>query len=141
MSKKPRSEPSRRGKVTPKTAPGSGSHELTGPRGGSVGSSSPTTSFSPPAETPLTIPLAVRPAPRDPSVLAEEDIALYLKELPSWGEHEGQHVLIHGGQVHGFFPTREEARREGFQKFGYVAFLVKEVELHERRRILTQVVS
>jgi len=89
----------------------------------------------------LTIPLAVRPAPRDPSVLAEEDIALYLKELPSWGEHEGQHVLIHGGQVHGFFPTREEARREGFQKFGYVAFLVKEVELHERRRILTQVVS
>ena len=71
---------------------------------------------------------------------AEEDIALYRDQLPNWRGHQGEHVLIHGGKVHGFFSTRSAARREGFQKFGYVAFLVKQVDLDEKRRPLVQVI-
>src|SRR4051794_40110659 len=76
-------------------------------------------------EPSITVPLAVRPQAPESAALAPGDIALYRELLPSWREHEGEHVLIHGGAVHGFYPTRRHARREGFRRFGAVAFLVK----------------
>src|SRR4051794_15822995 len=60
---------------------------------------------------------------------SEQDIALYLAKLPEWRDHEGEHVLIYEGRVHGFFDTRTTALLEGFRLFGRVAFLVKQVDL------------
>jgi hypothetical protein len=82
----------------------------------------------------------VRPSLPESSTIPRADIELYLEKLPTWGEHQGEHVLIHGGKVHGFFPTRTEARQEGFKRFGYVPFLVKKVDLHEKPEPLSGVV-
>ena len=41
--------------------------------------------------------------------LAQEDIDLYLAMLPQWREHQGEHVLIYGGEVHGFFADHLDA--------------------------------
>ena len=49
-------------------------------------------------------------------------------------------MLIYGGEVHGFFPTRDEARREGFRRFGHVAFLVNRVDLDAKPRPLVGVI-
>jgi len=75
-----------------------------------------------------------------PAPLPQEDIDLYLAMLPSWREHQGEHVLIHGGEVHGFYPDHFEARREGFSRFGHVAFLVKQVDVDEKPRPLVGVI-
>src|SRR4051812_13055441 len=92
----------------------------------------------PEAAPSITIPLAIRPESRPEvvpaAVLPPEDIALSRELLPAWREHQGEHVLIHGGAVHGFLPTRRDARREGFRLFGPVAFLVKQVDLDEKPR-------
>jgi len=74
----------------------------------------------------------VRPDAAPAAGLSPGDIAVYKENLAGWREHQGEHVLIHGGEVHGFFPTRGEARREGFRRFGPVAFLVKQVDLDEK---------
>jgi dienelactone hydrolase len=74
------------------------------------------------------------------TALAPGDIAFYKAQLPGWREHQGKHVLIYGGQEHGFFASRREARREGFRRFGPVAFLVKQVDLDEKPRPLAAVV-
>jgi len=72
--------------------------------------------------------------------LPQEDIDLYLAKLPAWGGHQGEHVLIHAGQVHGFYQSRQEARRVGFDRFGHVAFLVKQIDLDEKPRPLVGVI-
>ena len=66
-----------------------------------------------------------------PGPLAEE-IACYRRHLPGWGEREGEHVLIKGGAVTGFYPTRNAALTEGYRRFGRVPFLVKQVLTDER---------
>jgi len=76
------------------------------------------------------------PGPND---LATEDISLYLKLLPSWHEHRGEHVLIYKGKVHGFYGSRDYALKEGFRRFGRVPFLVKEVNMEEKPRPLVGV--
>ena len=113
MSKKADSGESRARRKPPKPVHGATSDDLMGPAKGkgNVVSFPRTTSPPPGAEAALSTPLAIRPTPRDTSVLAEEDIALYRNELHSWREHQGEHVLIYGGRVHGFFTTRDEARR------------------------------
>jgi hypothetical protein len=91
-------------------------------------------------EPSITVPPAIRPDAPESAVLAAGGIALYYANLPNWRAHQGEHVLIHGGAVHGFFPTRKDARREGFRRFGPVAFLVKQVDLDEKPRPLVRIV-
>jgi hypothetical protein len=69
----------------------------------------------------------------------EEEIACYRANLTAWCGHQGEHVLIRGGTVYGFFGTRNEALREGLRRFGRVAFLVKQVDVDEKPRPLVQV--
>jgi hypothetical protein len=80
------------------------------------------------------------PPPPAQAALLPGDVALYYTELPGWREHQGEHVLIYDGRVHGFYPDRAAARREGFRLFGAVAFLVKQVDLDEKPRPLVGVV-
>ena len=56
----------------------------------------------------------------------------YLAHLPEWYDHEGEHVLIHGQEHFGFFATRNAALEEGFRRFGWVPFLVKQVQRDEK---------
>jgi hypothetical protein len=42
-------------------------------------------------------------------------------------EHEGEHVLIKGDHVLGFFATRDEALVAGYARFGVVPLFVKQV--------------
>jgi hypothetical protein len=61
------------------------------------------------------------------------DLATYRAHLSEMAkEHEGQYVLIRGGEIIGFFPDRSTAIREGYRRFGIVPFLVKEVTATER---------
>ena len=75
-----------------------------------------------------------------PAGLDDRDISAYLTNLQNWREHQGKHVLIYGGEIHGFYPARDEALAEGFRRFGRVAFLVKKVDLDEKPRRAVQVI-
>jgi hypothetical protein len=68
--------------------------------------------------------------------LLDEEVAYYLANVAGWCEHEGQHVLIHGREHFGFFPTRDCALDEGFRRFGRVDFLVREIRHREEPRPL-----
>ena len=139
MAKKPRSD----ARAGEKPRSGKARHETGKSRNDAdkAVTSFPATASPPlPAEAPPSIPLARGPSLPASAILADEDIALYYSKLPGWREHQGEHVLIHGGEVHGFFPTRDEARREGFGRFGHVAFLVKQVDLDAKPRPLVGVI-
>jgi hypothetical protein len=73
-------------------------------------------------------------------LMFSQDIRRYLNGLPGWREHQGEHVLIYRSEVHGFFPTRSDALREGFRRFGRVAFLVKQIDVDETPRPLVEVI-
>lgn len=61
------------------------------------------------------------------------DIATYRARIAEMvKEHEGEYVLIREGEIIGFFPDSSSAVREGYQRFGYVPFLAKEVTPTER---------
>jgi hypothetical protein len=61
----------------------------------------------------------------DPPLGAEW--AAYLAKKPHLLAHEGQWVVIHGETVLGICPTYEEALRLGYERAGYVDFLVHQV--------------
>jgi hypothetical protein len=61
------------------------------------------------------------------AVLAEE-MAAYRGRLPTLlREHDGQFVLIKGTEVIGVFHDRSQALREGYQRFGVIPFLVRQI--------------
>jgi hypothetical protein len=93
-----------------------------------------------PIGPPLIVHVAGQLTDLGGSSLARDDIAFYKASLPGWGEHQGEHVLIQGGQLRGFFATHEEALTEGFRRFGRAPFLVKKVDLDEQPRPLVGVV-
>jgi hypothetical protein len=86
------------------------------------------------------IPVETTPVLADPTIIdngsLDEEVTYYLANLALWHEHEGQHVLIHGREHFGFFPTRDGALNEGFRRFGRVAFLVREIRHNEGPRPL-----
>jgi hypothetical protein len=85
-------------------------------------------------------PLGVEPrSTLEPGPL-DEEIDFYLRHLEEWGQHEGQHVLIRGDQLHGFFDTRDDALSEGFDRFGRTSFLVKQVIRNEQPRWMGMVI-
>jgi hypothetical protein len=93
----------------------------------------------------ITIPLAIRPAASKTGDSSEDkafeqNVAFYEEQLPSWREHQGQHVLIHGGDLCDFFATHMEALTAGFDRFGRQPFLVKQVDLDARPRPLAGVI-
>ena len=57
----------------------------------------------------------------------EKEYNLYKSSLPAWADRIGQHVLIKGDEVVGFYTTRDEARQAGYDRFGLVPFFVSEV--------------
>ncbi|MEJ7638822.1 MAG: hypothetical protein WKF75_12820 [Singulisphaera sp.] len=41
--------------------------------------------------------------------------------------HAGEHALIHGEEILGFFPSREDALKAAYKQVGFVPFLVHEI--------------
>lgn len=59
--------------------------------------------------------------------------AVYEANRASWlSDHEGEHVLIKGEDVCGFFASRDDALTAGYARFGVVPLLVKQVLAVER---------
>jgi hypothetical protein len=71
---------------------------------------------------------AASPAPGDGGLLPlATELNVFEAHLPGWLDREGQHVLIKGEEVVGFFSTRDEALMTGYTRFGIVPFLVKQI--------------
>jgi hypothetical protein len=65
------------------------------------------------------------------AALAEE-MAAFRARLPGLvPEHEGEFVLIKGGEIVGIFDRHEAALREGYRRFGIAPFLVRRVAVLE----------
>jgi hypothetical protein len=68
--------------------------------------------------------------PRTASLRREQ--AVYQAHLRRWLRgHEGEHVLVKGDEVVGFFATRDEALAAGYARFGVVPLFVKQVAAAE----------
>lgn len=68
----------------------------------------------------------------------EKELETYVKELPRLSCHEGKFVLIHDGTVEDVFGTYEDALKEGYERFGLDAFLVKEIHTVEQIQYFTR---
>ena len=65
---------------------------------------------------------------RPRTVSLDREQAVYAANVPLWlREHECAYVLIKGGEVIGFFATRDEALDAGYARFGVVPLFVKQV--------------
>ncbi len=70
--------------------------------------------------------------PSSVEAIAEEIATYKARRLEMAAEHEGEFVLIKGTEIGGFFPDDSSATREGYRRFGFVPFLVKQVAATER---------
>jgi hypothetical protein len=89
---------------------------------------------SPPESVTTGRPIGVESGPLD------EEIDFYLRHLEEWEQDEGRHVLIRGNQQFGFYPTRDEALKEGLRLFGRTSFMVKQVVRDQRPRWMGAVI-
>ena len=67
-----------------------------------------------------------------------EEIATYKASLSGWIDQEGKFVLIHKTDVGGFFDTYEEALRTGYERFGLVPFMVKQVRKQQQAHFVSR---
>jgi hypothetical protein len=69
-----------------------------------------------------------RPSRGSRAVALHREQAVYEANLPRWlADHEGQHVLIKGDTVGGFFESRDEALAAGYSRFGIGPLFVKQL--------------
>ena len=61
----------------------------------------------------------------------EIETAAYWRQLPTFGKHEGEYVVMQGETPLGFFACLEVALEAGYQKYGLGPFLVKRVVMDE----------
>lgn len=74
----------------------------------------------------------------------ERELETFRRELPNLlqdAAKRGQFALIHGDQVHGIWPTVDEALEAGYTQFGLDPFLVKEVTDRETPRYFSRSVT
>ena len=71
----------------------------------------------------------------------EQELATYKSKLAELAAHEGKYVLIHGAEVAGVFTAYEDAIKEGYEKFGLEAFLVKRIQTFEQVQLASRLIS
>ena len=69
-----------------------------------------------------------------------EEISTYNDSIDSWSDQEGKFVLIHKTKVSGFFDTYEEALRTGYERFGLVPFMVKQVRTQQQAHFVSRLI-
>lgn len=58
----------------------------------------------------------------------DHETAVFAKHIDEWRKaHLGQVVLVKGDDVIGFYPSLEQAFREGTSRFGLEPFLVRQI--------------
>lgn len=73
--------------------------------------------------------------------LAEES-RTFEENRARWAEeHDGEHVLIRGNEVVGFYPTNERALSEGYKRFGVAPFFVKQVSQRGQAHFISRLVA
>ena len=60
-----------------------------------------------------------------------QEVEVYQNKLSEWRGREGQHVLIEGDHVHGFFSSYADALKYGYDLIGLKPFFVKQVSTIE----------
>ena len=62
------------------------------------------------------------------STLLDQELATYQAQKDDLlGKARGKFVLIKNNQIIGIFDTKNDAIRQGYERFGNVPFLVKEI--------------
>lgn len=64
----------------------------------------------------------------------EKELETFQRELPRLladPANRGQFALVHGDEVAGVYPTFDEARAAGYQRFELEPFMVKPIVEHE----------
>lgn len=70
----------------------------------------------------------------------ETELTVYTDRLHEWRGHEGKFVLIHGGDVIGFYTSYEDAITIGYEKFGLDPFLVKQIQTVDVVQCITRLI-
>ncbi len=71
----------------------------------------------------------------------ERELAVYMQKLPELKEQEGKFALVHGGDFVDVYSTYEDAIKEGYNKFGLEAFLVKQIQATEQAQFISRIVA
>jgi hypothetical protein len=71
------------------------------------------------------------------TMVLEKEIETYHSKLPELLAHQGKFVVIHEGDVIGFFDTYADAVQAGYDKCGLESFLVKQVQEVEQVQFIT----
>lgn len=62
-----------------------------------------------------------------------QELETFERELPGLlVQHEGKHVLIHGADVAGVYPTFEAALIDGYARFSLQPFIIQPIEPPEK---------
>ena len=74
----------------------------------------------------------LRPVQGSRAASLNREQAIYLANLSRWlSDHEGEHVLIKGDTVGGFYESRDQALTAGYSRFGIGPLFVKQVSPFE----------
>lgn len=68
----------------------------------------------------------------------DREIATYQAHFSALLDHVNEYVLIKDSSILGFYPTKSDAMRAGYQHFLDEAFLVRQIEPSEQVRYLTK---
>ena len=72
----------------------------------------------------------------------ELELETYEAKLPELrAAHEGKFVLIHGTEIVGIFPTRNDAVDAGYDSFGLTPFFVEQIGPKKRIVFVPRIVT
>lgn len=71
----------------------------------------------------------------------ETELTTFAEGLHGWKEHNGEYVLIKGTTVVGFFASYEAALTRGYEMFGLIPFLVKQVLMNPKAHFITRLAA
>ncbi len=60
-----------------------------------------------------------------------QEVRTYDAHLAGWADRHGQFVVIRGRDILGFYRCHQDALEAGYDQFGSVPFLVKQILAHE----------
>jgi len=71
-------------------------------------------------------------------IVFKQELALYQQKLPELMPEQGKWVLIHRDEFGGVFAAYEDAIKEGYDKYGALPFLVKQIESEGQAHFFTR---
>ncbi len=69
----------------------------------------------------------------------DTELETYKQKLPELSSQEGKYVLIHGEDLVDLFGTYEDALKDGYARFGFTPFLVKQIHAIEPMQFISRI--